>query len=348
VTKFGLICPIQRRDATLDVLLDELAEEVVAAEAAGFDSFFFTEFHQAHGGALVSPLLLCAWLGARTSRIKMGTLVLATPLHDPVRLAEDALMLDWASRGRLILGLGVAHQPPDFALFGVPRERRARIFDEALDVLEACWSDADFDYAGEVFRRRGHVTPGPYTRPRPPIWIGAHAPAGLRRAAQRGDAWVCDPQRDIETVARLADAYRAEAREAGRDARVVLFREAWVDESREAAEAVWAPHALKVHRLYFNVGTYLPEFEPWVSEIRSREDFTLQRVAPGRFAYGSGAEVRDELASWAHRTGADTVCVRMRHPTGPTHEEALRAIERFGREVIASSQDGFAIQPNAW
>jgi alkanesulfonate monooxygenase SsuD/methylene tetrahydromethanopterin reductase-like flavin-dependent oxidoreductase (luciferase family) len=334
LTSFGLICPIQRRDATLDVLLDELRAEVLAAEAAGFDAFFFTEFHQAHGGALVSPLLVAAWLGAATTRIKMGTLVLATPLHDPVRLAEDALMLDWASRGRLILGLGVAHQVPDFELFDRPRDRRAKIFDEALDVLEACWSDADFDYEGEIFRRRGHVTPGPYTRPRPPIWIGAHAPAGLRRAARRADAWVCDPQRHVEVVAQLADRYRQEAEAAGRPARTVLFREGWVASSREEAEAVWAPHAMKVHRLYFNVGVYLPEFEPWVSEVKTREDFTLDLVAPGRFAYGSGEDVREEIAGWLRTTGADTVCLRMRHPTGPTHEETLVAIERFGREVI--------------
>lgn len=118
---FGLILPIQRRDAGLDVLLHELGEEVVAAERAGFDAVFLTEFHQARGGALVSPLLVLAWLGANTTRIKLGTLVLAGPLHDPVRLAEDVLMLDWATRRRVILGLGTAHMRPDFALYGRPR-----------------------------------------------------------------------------------------------------------------------------------------------------------------------------------------------------------------------------------
>jgi alkanesulfonate monooxygenase SsuD/methylene tetrahydromethanopterin reductase-like flavin-dependent oxidoreductase (luciferase family) len=147
---------------------------------------------------------------------------------------------------------------------------------------------------------------------------------------------VCDPQRDIDTVARLAETYRGEARAAGRPASVVLFREAWVASSRAEAEEVWAPHALKVHRLYFNVGTYLPEFEPWVADVRSREDFTLDLVAPGRFAYGSGPEVRDELAAWVATTGADVVCVRMRHPTGPTHAETMAAIERFGTEIIAA------------
>jgi alkanesulfonate monooxygenase SsuD/methylene tetrahydromethanopterin reductase-like flavin-dependent oxidoreductase (luciferase family) len=327
--RFGLICPIQRRDAGLDVLLGELAEEVVAAERAGFDGFFLPEFHQAHGGALVSPMLIGAWLAARTTRIRVGALVLAGPLHDPVRLAEDILMLDWATRGRVILGLGTAHQPPDFELFGVDRGERQAILDELIDVVERCLAGEPFEYSGRFFTRRGHVTP------RPPIWIGAHGPRGLRRAAERADAWVCDPQRDIDAVARLAEQYRAFAAAAGRPAQVALFREAWVGRDREEAEAVWTPHAMKVHRLYFNVGVYRRQFEPWVDEIHGREDFTLERLAPGRFLYGSGEEVRATAADWLARTGADYLAVRMRHPTGPSHEETLAAIEAFGREVIA-------------
>ncbi len=332
---FGLVLPIQARDVPLEGLLEELAEEVLAAERAGFEAVFLPEFHQAHGGALVSPLLVLAWLGARTTRIRLGTLVMAAPLHDPVRLAEDALMLDHATRGRVIVGLGSAHMPPDFALFGRPREHRQDLFDELLDVIDACWNNAPFEYEGRFFQRRGHVTPAPFTDSRPPIWIGAHGPRGLRRAGERADAWVLDPERDIDTGVRLADQYREAARAAGRTPKVALFREAWIGESREECEAVWAPHAMKVHRLYFNVGVYLRQFEPWVDEVRSREDFTLERLAPGRFLYGSPAEVRDTARDWLARTGADHIAVRMRHPTGPSHQDTLAAIERFGAEVIA-------------
>jgi alkanesulfonate monooxygenase SsuD/methylene tetrahydromethanopterin reductase-like flavin-dependent oxidoreductase (luciferase family) len=336
MARFGLVCPIQRRDAGLDVLLGELREEVLAAERAGFDAFFLTEFHQAHGGALVSPLLIAAWLSAATSTIRAGSLVLAGPLHDPVRLAEDVLMLDWATRGRVILGLGSAHVPADFALYGKPRPQRQLILDELLDVLEACWRGEPFDYRGRVFERRGHVTPAPYTQPRPPLWIGAHGPRGLRRAGERADAWVCDPQRDIDVVASLAAEYRAAAAAAGRASEVVLFREAWIAADREQAEAAWAPHAMKVHRLYYNVGVYRPEFEPWVGDVADRADFTLERLAPGRFLYGSGAEVRTLAEEWLARTGAGYMAVRLRHPTGPSHEQTLQAIESFGRDVIGA------------
>ncbi len=334
MARFGLICPIQRRDTGLDVLLAELQEEVLAAERAGFDAFFFPEFHQSHGGAVVSPMLIATWLAARATTIRFGGLVLAGPLHDPVRLAEDILMLDWASGGRVILGLGSAHVPVDFELYGRPRARRQQILDELIDVIELCFSGKAFDYQGTVFQRRGHVTPSPFTKPRPPLWIGAHGPRGLRRAGERADAWVCDPQRDIDAVARLAGEYRAAAGAVGRPSEVVLFREAWIADSREEAEVVWAPHAMKVHRLYYNVGVYVPEFEPWVTEVADREQFTLDRLAPGRFLYGGPDEVRDTARDWLERTGADYMAVRMRHPTGPSHDRTVKAIEAFGRHVI--------------
>jgi alkanesulfonate monooxygenase SsuD/methylene tetrahydromethanopterin reductase-like flavin-dependent oxidoreductase (luciferase family) len=334
MARFGLVCPIQSRDAELDALLAELQEEVLAAERAGFDAFFFPEFHQAHGGALISPMLIGAWLAARTTRIRFGGLVLAGPLHDPVRLAEDALMLDWATSGRVIIGIGSAHLPLDFELYGRPRAKRQLILDEMLDVMELCFAGEPFQYDGRFFQRRGHVTPRPFTTPRPPLWIGAHGPRGLRRAAERADAWVCDPQRDIDAVGRLAAEYSAAADASGRQSQVVLFREAWIADSAEECAEVWAPHAMKVHRLYYNVGVYLPEFEPWVTEVQAREDFTLDLLAPGRFLYGGPDEVRETARQWLQRTGADYMAVRMRHPTGPSHDETLEAIAAFGRHVI--------------
>ncbi|WP_053227275.1 LLM class flavin-dependent oxidoreductase [Solirubrobacter soli] len=330
MSSFGLVLPIQARGVSLGSLIGELGEEVLAAEAAGFEAVYLPEFHQAHGGALVSPLLLLGWLGARTSTIRLGTLVAAAPLYDPVRLAEDALMLDHATGGRLILGLGSAHV--DFELFGRDRSRRQALFDEVLDVLDAAFSGEPF----EVHGRRGQVTAGGR---RPTIWIGAHGPRGLRRAAERADGWVCDPQRGIDAAARLAARYRAALpgaatpHDSSPRGHVALFREAWIGDLDE-----WAPHAMKVHRLYFNVGTYLREFEPWVDEIRSREDFTFERVAPDRFLVGDGEEIRATVADWVARTGADHIAIRLRQPTGPSHEATLAAIERFGREVISGAR----------
>lgn len=336
--RFGLILPIAAVDVPLDRLLDELRAEVHAADAAGFDAFFLPEFHSARDGALVSPQLIGAALIEGTERIRAGQGVLAAPLHHPVRLAEDLLMLSWLTKGRTLLGLGAAHQVPDFTLFGIDRTHRFRRTRQLLDVVEAAWSGEEFDLHGY----RGRVMPGPYNGTSPEIWMGAHGPQSLKLTAERADVWLADPQRDVHAVAALGERYAEHAAAAGRVARVAMFREGWIGESREDCERTWLPHAMAVHRLYFNVGTYLPEFEPWVGDVHSRADFTPELVAPGRFLYGSGEDIRAEVAEWQAITGAEYIALRMRQPGGPGHEATLEAIRRFGEEVIAPLADADA------
>lgn len=332
--KLGMVLPIQSLAVDLSRLWEELREEVAAAEDAGFDAVFLPEFHQAHGGAFVSPLLLGAGLLQGTSRIRFGSAVLATPLHHPVRLAEDAIMLDWITRGRLILGLGIGHQVPDFEAYGVNRAARAAITEEIVQILDKCFAGEPFGFDGTHFHLKAHMTPPSYTKPRPPIWMGSHSDAGLDRAGRLADRWICDPERSVEVVAQLAGKYRAAAERAGRAAQVALFREGWVGDSRADCERTWARHALAVHRLYYNVGVYDRRFEPWVDEVKERADFTLDKLAPGRFLFGSPEEVVQTLREWGEITGADYVALRMRHPGGPSHAETLEAIRRFGAEVI--------------
>jgi alkanesulfonate monooxygenase SsuD/methylene tetrahydromethanopterin reductase-like flavin-dependent oxidoreductase (luciferase family) len=204
---------------------------------------------------------------------------------------------------------------------------------ELLDVVDAAWSGEPFDVSGQHGRWRGQVTPAPFGNKRPELVMGAHGPRGLALAGQRADLWLSDPQRHVDVVARLAGQVRSAAA-AGRQVRIGLFRDAWIGDSRAECEKVWLPHALAVHRLYFNVGVYLEEFEPWVTQVRSRADFTPDLVAPGRFLYGDGQGLRAEIAGWRERTGLEYLALRLRQPGGPGHEATLTAIARFGEEVI--------------
>ncbi len=244
-------------------------------------------------------------------------------------------MLDWLSGGRAILGLGIGHLPADFAAFGVPHAARAAVFEEFLEVLGDCLRGNPFEHEGRHFQVRATITPRPRTQPRPPVWIGAHGPGGLARAARHGDRWLGDPQRDVPTLARLAARYREECAAVGRAARIALFRECWIGDSRAQCEREWGAHALAVHRLYYNVGTYRREFEPWVDEVRERPRFTFERISRDRFLFGSGSDIVADARAWARVTGADYFAVRIRQPGGPSHAAVMEAIARFGAEVIA-------------
>jgi hypothetical protein len=113
-----------------------------------------------------------------------------------------------------------------------------------------------------------------------------------------------------------------------------LFREAFIGDSRADCERKWGRHALAVHRLYYNVGAYRKTFEPWLDDVRDRDAFTFDRLAPGRFLVGSGADIRADVEEWREVTGAELMVLRLRHPGGPGHDETMEAIARFGAEVI--------------
>jgi alkanesulfonate monooxygenase SsuD/methylene tetrahydromethanopterin reductase-like flavin-dependent oxidoreductase (luciferase family) len=93
-------------------VIEEIVAEAQAAEASGWDGCFITEHHQQEDGYLPNPLLMAGLIGMKTRRIKVGTCVLLLPLYHPVRVAEDCAIVDQATRGRLVLSIGVGYQPP--------------------------------------------------------------------------------------------------------------------------------------------------------------------------------------------------------------------------------------------
>ncbi|MFC4945028.1 LLM class flavin-dependent oxidoreductase [Pseudonocardia sp. GCM10023141] len=156
----------------------------VAAEEAGFDSFWVTEHHGLPDGYLPSPLTLLAALAPATETILLGTGLLLAPLHHPLRIAEDAAVVDRLSGGRLVLGLGLGYAEHEYAAFGVDPATRGVRLTALVEALRAAWTGEPFSS-----RRLGlhdvRVTPTP-VRPIP-IWLGGYAAAAVERAGRTAD-----------------------------------------------------------------------------------------------------------------------------------------------------------------
>src|SRR5438552_2582370 len=111
-------------------------ELFAAAEQLGYDSGWVAQHHFLNGsGRLPSTLTFLAAAAERTKRIRLGTAIVILPLEDPVRVAEDAAVVDTISGGRLQLGLGTGGDPLTFAAFGRDLEARRERYAQALDVL---------------------------------------------------------------------------------------------------------------------------------------------------------------------------------------------------------------------
>lgn len=135
---------------------DELVESIVAAEDIGYDSVWIGQHHfSPEDGGVPSPLVVLAAAAARTSRIQLGTAVVALPFEHPIRLAEDLAVLDEISAGRVQVGLGGARGDLQaFNTFGVDFSARHDLFDQHLEVLQYLLegrSSAEFGELPDVY-----------------------------------------------------------------------------------------------------------------------------------------------------------------------------------------------------
>jgi probable F420-dependent oxidoreductase len=188
--KFGLgqftlqIPPWDRRDHAR--LYADTLELAHLAEQAGFDSFWLAEHHGAEDGYIPSVLPFLAAVAARTQRLEVGTGVLLAPFHDPLRVAEDAAVVDAISGGRLNLGLGLGWVADEYRMFGVPMKGRGKRLEEFVEVLRLAWTGARFSHEG-AFYPLTDVSVRPVPAHAIPIWLGGGTPPALERAARMGD-----------------------------------------------------------------------------------------------------------------------------------------------------------------
>ena len=119
---------------------------VKLAEDVGFSSAWVSEHHGASDGYLPSLLVMLAAFAAATSTIELGTGLILTPLHDPVRLAEDAAVVDQLSGGRLVLGLGLGWREEEFRMLRIPFEERLHRHVETVEILRRAWRGERFSF----------------------------------------------------------------------------------------------------------------------------------------------------------------------------------------------------------
>jgi alkanesulfonate monooxygenase SsuD/methylene tetrahydromethanopterin reductase-like flavin-dependent oxidoreductase (luciferase family) len=172
-------------------LYAETLDHIEAVEALGFDTVWLTEHHFIDDEYLPSVLPMAAAVAARTKRVTIGTAVLLLPLHDPLRVAEDAAVVDVLSNGRLRLGLGLGYKLEEFEAFGIDRRHRPSLLEEGIEIIRGAWADGPFSHHG---RHRSFddldVTPKPIQRPGPQIWLAGRARVPVTRAAQLGDGLI--------------------------------------------------------------------------------------------------------------------------------------------------------------
>jgi probable F420-dependent oxidoreductase len=171
-----------------------LVDYGVHVEALGYDSVWVWD-HILLGVSpnfpVVDSLTVLTGIAARTTRIKLGTGVLVLPLRNPVVLAKQLASMDQLSGGRLIMGLAAGWYKREFDAVGVRFDRRGKIMDESLEILNRLWTEEKVDGDYTYHKLSAAVMyPKPVQQPRMPILIGGYVEKVLQRAAVSGDGWL--------------------------------------------------------------------------------------------------------------------------------------------------------------
>jgi putative FMN-dependent luciferase-like monooxygenase len=315
------------------------AEQISHAETVGLDSAWIAQhhFHESEGG-LPAPFAFLGFVAAQTSRIRLGTGIVTLPLENPVRVAEDAAVVDLLSNGRLELGVGTGGNPSAFAAFGLDSAQRADIFARNLDIVRNALAGRPLVGGDTLYPPRPQLCGR--------IWQATFSVSGGTRAGQAGDGLLLSrtqPRSKEAPRASLAelqhpiiDAYLA-ALPPGCEPRIMASRTVFVADDRQEASRL-ASIGLPRQRDHFvaggnpspgdNLADMISAFDAHVGApddvITSlRADSALERVTdlvfqahsidpPHRFILRSIELIAQTVApalGWAKRAVADAALV---------------------------------------
>lgn len=167
----------------------ETMDQISWAESMGIDSVWLTEHHFMDDGYTPSPFVLAGAIGERTSTMRIGTNLVVSPLHNPIRLAEDAATLSLLTGGRFSLGIGQGYWAPEFEAFGRNLVNRPSLLEEGVEIMRRSWSGSAEEFNGKRLSKPSlPVTPVPESTPE--LLVGAMADVAIERAARIADGFL--------------------------------------------------------------------------------------------------------------------------------------------------------------
>lgn len=303
---------------------DQLLRQVHAATAAGFSLIAIGQHYLYGDVRCLQPIPTLARVAAEVNAdVQLAITVLIAPLYHPVALAEDLATLDIVTEGRLIVGLGLGYRQEEYRQFGVPFASRVPRFVEMVETLRMLWTQHEVSTVGPVWpldAAMPHLFP--VQQPTPPIWIGANAPAGVRRSARLGDAWPIGPRMPQTLVHEMLALYLECRREFGHSAGPQpIRREIVLGADRDDAVARY--HALTASRF----ASYAAR------ERESLPGTTAAGEEVSTAILGDPDSVRDQLAELVAELPVDPVIVRAQWP-GMDIDAIEEYLAQLGAEVV--------------
>jgi alkanesulfonate monooxygenase SsuD/methylene tetrahydromethanopterin reductase-like flavin-dependent oxidoreductase (luciferase family) len=218
----------------------EALEQARYAEELGFDSVWIAEHHSSRYGIFLSLMPILSHIAAQTKTIRLGAGVSVLPFHHPIRLAEEAAMVDVLSHGRLNFGVGRGSADYEYGNFNIDFDSRDTRFQEALDIILGLWTTEDFTYHGKYYQvDRLTIAPKPLQKPHPPVHLAVSRTAASIDVAVGRDLPILTsfftPQDDTLGLISLYSERCAATGKPSRLADVPFFRFVYLSEDEKEA-----------------------------------------------------------------------------------------------------------------
>ncbi len=324
-------------------VMDEVLEDAVLADELGFDSIWLAEHHFSPYGILGNPLVFAAAIAQRTRRIKIGTAVMVIPFYSPIRLAEDAALVDVLSDGRLIMGIGRGYQPLEFAGFGIDPATSIDRYNETVDILRLAWTQENWSYEGKHFQYKD-ITIYPRPSREIPLLHAAVQPDSFKRLGERGERIITSPNfTPLGIMKKNFDLYQ-EGLSAGGHVdegfERPFMQQAWCGPDQAGRHAA----AEAAMRYYKSIGKVIPgadriagvsekELDYYGKVRRGLDLLTVEQTLTHGGNFGSAQQIADTINVLSEQMGVDHYIGWFNIPT-LDRRAALRSMEMFARDVM--------------
>lgn len=341
-------------DETTADLYDRHIRRAQLAEQLGFRSYYFIEHQNAPFAEITAPSVYLAALARETSTLRFGPMVYQLPMHHPIRLAQDAAMVDQLSRGRLEFGIGYGIHEHEFLRWKLPFHERREMGLEAMEIILKAWTQDEVTYSGEYWSfDEALPKPKPFQKPYPPVWIGAHTTTSFDYAARMN--FHVAQNIDVDAVVAEKFAYFrkvwAEQGRSGPMPKMMLARHVHVAETDAKAREEAEPYLLQgffgggggaaIARTRIGWGSDprgtggernpdIIERGRVFQEITKSYDFWIEN---GLALVGSPETVIRKIREQQAYVGYDILCTQHQINDMP-EEQVTKSLRLFGEEVI--------------
>jgi alkanesulfonate monooxygenase SsuD/methylene tetrahydromethanopterin reductase-like flavin-dependent oxidoreductase (luciferase family) len=314
-------------DRPLTAVYDDMMDLVTTADDAGLDSAWVSSHHFTPEGYMSSLLPTLGAFAGVTEDITLGTSMLIAPLHDPIRVAEDAATVSLLSEGRLVLGMTNGYRDEEFDQFGVDKRDRGHKTEEAVRVARESWSEGPLGFEPRFHPADADalVTPKPVDPPR--ITLGGTAKPAIRRAAMLGDGWTAPETMPLEGIQKRV-RYQHRLREAEKldgDFTTLVQRYCFVADSAEEAWEQFQDPLFWMQRKYDEYSANEPIDELSTERGQHMKDQSL---------VGTPSDVVADLERFQETLGDDVTVLLRPYVPGLSSATIRDVIERLGDEVV--------------